>query len=75
MGQISMETYAPPGSLLNANLHPVRMPGIPTRFSATPGKIGDIGPELGADNRGVLAEAGFTPEEIAGLESSGVLKG
>jgi crotonobetainyl-CoA:carnitine CoA-transferase CaiB-like acyl-CoA transferase len=56
-------------------LGPVRMPGIPTRFSETPGKIGDIGPELGADNRGVLEEAGFTADEIAGLESAGVLKG
>jgi crotonobetainyl-CoA:carnitine CoA-transferase CaiB-like acyl-CoA transferase len=56
-------------------LGPVRMPGIPTRFSGTPGKIGDIGPELGADNRGVLEEAGFSADEIAGLESAGVLKG
>ena len=53
----------------------VRMPGIPTRFSGTPGKIGDIGPELGADNRGVLEEAGFSAEEIAALETAGVLKG
>jgi crotonobetainyl-CoA:carnitine CoA-transferase CaiB-like acyl-CoA transferase len=56
-------------------LGPVRMPGIPTRFSGTPGKIGDIGPELGADNHGVLEEAGFSADEIAGLESAGVLKG
>jgi crotonobetainyl-CoA:carnitine CoA-transferase CaiB-like acyl-CoA transferase len=46
---------------------PVRMPGIPTRFSETPGAIGDIGPALGADNQAILADAGFTPEEIAEL--------
>lgn len=53
---------------------PVRMPGIPTRFSETPGAIGDIGPQLGADNHAVLADAGFTPDEIAALEGSGVLR-
>jgi crotonobetainyl-CoA:carnitine CoA-transferase CaiB-like acyl-CoA transferase len=46
---------------------PVRMPGIPTRFSATPGAIGDIGPVLGADNAAILTEAGFSPEEVAEL--------
>lgn len=56
-------------------LGPVRMPGIPTRFSETPGKIGEIGPELGADNREVLEEAGFSSDEIAALEGSGVLRG
>jgi crotonobetainyl-CoA:carnitine CoA-transferase CaiB-like acyl-CoA transferase len=45
----------------------VRMPGIPTRFSETPGAIGDIGPALGADSDAVLAEAGFSPTEIAAL--------
>ncbi len=48
----------------------VRMPGIPTRFSATPGAIGDIGPALGADNEAVLTEAGFSPAEIAELNGS-----
>lgn len=46
---------------------PVRMPGIPTRFSETPGAIGEIGPALGADNQAILTEAGFSPEEIAAL--------
>ena len=45
----------------------VRMPGIPTRFSETPGAIGDIGAALGADNEAVLTEAGFSPAEIAAL--------
>ncbi|OYY70286.1 CaiB/BaiF CoA-transferase family protein [Sphingomonas sp. 28-63-12] len=58
----------------DSDLGPVRMPGIPTRFSDTPGAIGDIGPALGAHNHAVLAEIGFTPGEIEALEVSGVLR-
>ncbi len=58
----------------DSELGPVRMPGIPTSFSATPGAIGDIGPALGADGDNVLAGAGFTCEEIAALKSSGALR-
>lgn len=43
----------------------LRFPGIPTRFSTTPGAIGDPGPELGADSAAVLAEAGLNAAEIA----------
>lgn len=55
-------------------LGPVRMPGVPTRFSETPGAVGDIGPALGAHNHEVLVEAGYTAREIAGLEGSGALR-
>jgi crotonobetainyl-CoA:carnitine CoA-transferase CaiB-like acyl-CoA transferase len=37
---------------------PVRMPGVPTWFSRTPGRIGGPAPELGADTDAVLAELG-----------------
>ncbi|HET8612822.1 MAG TPA: CoA transferase [Sphingomonas sp.] len=47
----------------------LRFPGIPTRFSATPGAIGDPGPALGADSRAILAEAGLDPEAINALLS------
>jgi len=45
----------------------LRFPGIPTRFSGTPGAIGDAGPPLGADGRAVLEEAGFAQSEIETL--------
>lgn len=45
----------------------VRMAGIPTRFSETPGAIGDPGPALGADGAAILREAGFSAEEMAEL--------
>jgi len=45
----------------------LRFPGIPTRFSATPGAIGAPGPALGEDSRAVLAEAGLSVSEIDAL--------
>lgn len=42
----------------------VRMPGVPTWFSRTPGRIAGYAPELGADTAEVLAELG--PRDIAG---------
>lgn len=45
----------------------VRMPGVPVRFSETPGEAGRPGPRLGADSREVLAEAGFSESEIDAL--------
>lgn len=50
-----------------SGLGPVQMPGIPTRFSETPGAIGDPGPALGADSEGILREAGFSDSEIRSL--------
>lgn len=51
----------------------MRFPGIPTRFSDTPGAIGDPGPALGADGEAILRDAGFAPQEIAALLASGAL--
>jgi len=48
----------------------LRFPGIPTRFSETPGAIGAPGPALGEDSRAVLAEAGFSGCEIDMLVES-----
>ena len=53
---------------------PLRFPGIPTYFSATPGAIGDPGPALGADSRAVLAEAGFDAARIDALIASGAVR-
>ena len=52
----------------------LRFPGIPTRFSATPGAIGDPGPVLGADSRSILAEAGLDPAAIDALVASGAAR-
>ncbi len=51
--------------------HRMRFPGIPTRFSETPGAIGDPGPPLGADGDAVLAEYGL---DAAALRAAGALK-
>lgn len=53
----------------------IRFPGIPTRFSATPGAIGDPGPALGGDSEAVMREAGFAEAEIAALKASGAIGG
>lgn len=45
----------------------MRMPGVPVRFSQTPGAAGRPGPALGADSEDVLREAGFAEAEIASL--------
>jgi crotonobetainyl-CoA:carnitine CoA-transferase CaiB-like acyl-CoA transferase len=47
--------------------------GIPFRFANRPLSVTDTCHALGADNRAVMAEAGFTTEEIAALEAAGVL--
>lgn len=52
----------------------LRFPGIPTRFSGTPGAIGDPGPALGADSRSVLAEAGLDAATIDALLESGAAR-
>ncbi|WP_232476032.1 CaiB/BaiF CoA transferase family protein [Flavisphingomonas formosensis] len=54
---------------------PMRLAGIPTRFSRTPGAITRSAPKLGADGRAVLADAGFTAEEIDALKAGGTLGG
>lgn len=38
---------------------PVRFPGVPTRFSRTPGRVAGPAPELGQHTREVLAELGL----------------
>jgi crotonobetainyl-CoA:carnitine CoA-transferase CaiB-like acyl-CoA transferase len=42
----------------------MRFPGIPTWFSATPGRITEAGPGLGEHSRAVLEEYGFGADEI-----------
>jgi crotonobetainyl-CoA:carnitine CoA-transferase CaiB-like acyl-CoA transferase len=51
---------------------PVRQLGVPVKLGRTPGTHDRLpGPALGEHTEQVLAEAGYTPEQIAGLIESG----
>jgi alpha-methylacyl-CoA racemase len=53
---------------------PVRMLGTPVKLSRTPAEPARAGgPVLGADGDAILAEAGFTREEIVRLRQTGVV--
>ena len=53
---------------------PVRLLGVPVKLSRTPGDPTRApGPALGEHTAEVLAEAGFTPEQIEELHGSGAV--
>jgi crotonobetainyl-CoA:carnitine CoA-transferase CaiB-like acyl-CoA transferase len=58
--------------------HPIlghmRMVGPPFQMSETPLAPQGPSPVLGADNDAVLAEAGFSADEIDGMRESGVIR-
>jgi crotonobetainyl-CoA:carnitine CoA-transferase CaiB-like acyl-CoA transferase len=45
----------------------MRFPGVPTWFSATPGRVAGGAPLLGQDTDAVLAELGLLGEEADGV--------
>ena len=47
--------------------------GIPIKFGRTPGEVRTPPPAFGADGAEVLAEAGFSADEIAALEGEGIV--
>lgn len=47
--------------------------GVPVRFSRTPGEARGAPPIFGADNQTVLEDAGYSVQEIADLQDSGVV--
>lgn len=49
-------------------------PGIPTRFSKTPGGVRRHAPTLGEHNREILREAGLSSEDITVLQDKGVVQ-
>ncbi|TDD22311.1 CoA transferase [Kribbella turkmenica] len=51
----------------------VRTPGFPYSFEKTPATIERGAPLMGEHSSEVLEEAGFTPDEIAGLLANGVV--
>lgn len=50
----------------------LRLPGVPMRFSATPGALRRSPPRLGEHSREVLLEGGLGPEEIQALVDGGL---
>jgi crotonobetainyl-CoA:carnitine CoA-transferase CaiB-like acyl-CoA transferase len=55
------------------NGSPVRVVGIPMRFSETPGTIRSGPPAVGRDTDAVLSEAGYGDDEIAELRRDGAV--
>ena len=60
--------------LENRELGSYKTPGHPIRFSRTPVAPGKGAPVLGQDSEAVLAEAGFTADEIARLTADEIVK-
>jgi hypothetical protein len=47
--------------------------GLPVKFSGTPGKVAKGAPVFGEDTRAILAQAGFSEDEIAGFQKEGAI--
>ncbi|HEY1520135.1 MAG TPA: CaiB/BaiF CoA-transferase family protein [Solirubrobacteraceae bacterium] len=55
---------------------PVKLLGVPVKLSRTPGDpVRAPGPALGEHTRDVLAQAGYSPQEIDALHDSGAVAG
>lgn len=46
--------------------------GTPLKMSRTPGGLRTVPPDFGQDTRAVLADAGFSPDEIEALVAEGI---
>lgn len=52
---------------------PIKLPGVPVKLSATPGGVRTAPPTLGQHTDSVLAELGYTHEQIADLRAAGAI--
>ncbi|CAA9341948.1 MAG: L-carnitine dehydratase/bile acid-inducible protein F [uncultured Microvirga sp.] len=57
----------------HSTLGPVKTLGLPVKFSRTPGKVRTGAPLYGEHTREILAEHGFSEDEIEGLEEEGAV--
>jgi crotonobetainyl-CoA:carnitine CoA-transferase CaiB-like acyl-CoA transferase len=57
----------------DAVLGPVRQPRPAARFSITPAAVRRLAPYLGADNRGIMTELGYSANDVDRLAAAGVL--
>jgi crotonobetainyl-CoA:carnitine CoA-transferase CaiB-like acyl-CoA transferase len=57
----------------HTTLGPVKTLGLPVKFSQTPGKVRTGAPLYGEHTRDVLAEAGFSAEEIEAFVREGAV--
>jgi len=57
----------------DAVLGSVRQPRPAARFSATPAAVRRLAPYLGADNREIMTELGYSTADIERLMEAGVL--
>lgn len=60
-------------TIKTAKGEPLDVPGVMPRLSATPGKIRQLAPELGADTREVLEALGVDADRLSQLRSLGVI--
>lgn len=61
-------------TLDNRDLGPYKTPGHPIRFSKSPAAASSGAPALGQHSDALLAEAGYTPEQIATLRQNGIVR-
>jgi formyl-CoA transferase len=60
-------------SIVAGDGEPLKVPGIVPKLSATPGEIRSAAPKLGEHTGQVLADLGYSPEEISSLKEKQIV--